>query len=129
MIKVAHESPLAIMPWMRNLTDYDYALVHLFPENQEYYNFFHVSLRMGRKVVLDNSLFELGSAFNSEEYVSWINSLAPQEYIIPDALGKTDLTIELTSKFLETYVDKLQINPLCMGIGVVQGSTLEDMVR
>ena len=66
MKKIAHEAPLSIAPLIRELTDYDYALVHLFlePEGEKYFNFFRESLKMGREVILDNSSYELGDSFN-----------------------------------------------------------------
>ena len=36
MIKIAHESPKSIFQTIQRHTDYDYALVHLFEEDQEY---------------------------------------------------------------------------------------------
>ena len=32
MIKIAHEAPLSIMNKVQSMTDYDYALVHLFED-------------------------------------------------------------------------------------------------
>ena len=37
-MKIAHEAPLSIFDQVQELTDYDYALVHLFEENEDYYN-------------------------------------------------------------------------------------------
>ena len=37
-MKIAHEAPLSIFDKVQAVTDYDYALVHLFEENEEYYN-------------------------------------------------------------------------------------------
>ena len=36
MIKIAHESPKSIFEDVQKQTDYDYALVHLFEEDEEY---------------------------------------------------------------------------------------------
>jgi hypothetical protein len=36
MIKIAHESPKSIFKEVQKVTDYDYALVHLFEEDPEY---------------------------------------------------------------------------------------------
>jgi len=36
MIKIAHESPKSIFDTVQNYTDYDYALVHLFEEDEGY---------------------------------------------------------------------------------------------
>ena len=53
---IAHESPLSIIEDISNVTDYDYALVHLFETHPAYYSFFKQSLLQGREVLLDNSI-------------------------------------------------------------------------
>jgi len=85
-MKTFHEAPISIFNEVQQLTDGDYALVHLFEENDEYYNLFVDALKKGRTVILDNSIFELGSAFDTEKYIEWINKLKPTYYIIPDVL-------------------------------------------
>jgi hypothetical protein len=59
---VSHESPISVLDESRNYNDYDYALVHLFEEEPEYYNFFKVSLTLGREVLLDSQ--QTCSSFN-----------------------------------------------------------------
>ena len=55
---VSHESPISMLDESRSYNDYDYALVHLFEKEPEYYNFFKVSKTLGREILLDNSIFE-----------------------------------------------------------------------
>jgi len=43
-MKIAHEAPLSIYDRVQSLTDYDYALVHLFEENEKYYDKFYNAL-------------------------------------------------------------------------------------
>ena len=102
MIKISHESPLSMLELSRTYNDYDYALVHLFETHPQYYQFFEDSLRLGRTVLLDNSIFELGTAFDSNKYMNWINKLNPTEYIIPDALEDCDLTIAKAKSWMDT---------------------------
>ncbi len=64
MIKISHESPLSMLDISRTYNDYDYALVHLFEKHPSYYQFFEDSLRQGRTVLLDNSIFELGTFYS-----------------------------------------------------------------
>jgi len=64
MIKIAHESPKSIFKTVQDFTDYDYALVHLFEEDPEYFKLFEDAIKDDREVILDNSIFELGNAFN-----------------------------------------------------------------
>ena len=86
MIKIAHESPISIFPQVQSWTDYDYALVHLFEESPEYLELFKKALAGGREVILDNSIFELGSAFDMKKFAEWTAEIKPTWYIIPDAL-------------------------------------------
>ena len=85
-MKISHESPLALLDQSRYYNDYDYALVHLFESEPTYLQFFKDSLAQGRKVILDNSIFELGTAFDTVKFLHWIRDLKPTEYIIPDVL-------------------------------------------
>jgi len=122
MIKIAHESPLCIMPRVRELTDYCYALVHLFEEHPSYFEYFLESKAKGRMVLLDNSIFELGVAFESDKFASWITKLNPDEYIVPDALEDTAATISNFDKWIENYKDLPGKK-----IGVVQGKTYTEL--
>lgn len=121
-MKVSHESPLVLLEESRNYNDYDYALVHLFDEIPEYYNFFIESLKQDREVILDNSIFELGKAYDADKFVEWILKLKPTYYIIPDVLNNSEGTINNLKSFVEKY-------PSLPGkrIGVVQGRTYEDI--
>ena len=68
MIKIAHEAPKSIFNEMQNFTDYDYALVHLLEEDEEYLKLFEEAILKGREVILDNSIFELEEAFEAEKF-------------------------------------------------------------
>lgn len=125
-MQISHETPLALLKESRFFNDFDYALVHLL-NNPEYFNFYKESLEMGRTVYLDNSLYELGTAFNPEEYVKWINELNPTYYIIPDTFWDTQKTINQAMHWF------IHCAPLITGtskpIGVCQGGCYEDIVR
>ena len=124
---ISHESPLALLPQSKKYNDYDYALVHLFETIPEYYDFFKQSVEEGRKVILDNSIFELGEAFDSEKFFYWIDKLKPSEYIIPDVLEDTLGTMDNALEWKEKYLDKVPKG--CKSIGVVQGKSYEDLVN
>ena len=68
MIKIAHESPKSIFEEVQRFTDYDYALVHLFEEDEEYLKQFKEAALKGREIILDNSIFELEEAFNADRF-------------------------------------------------------------
>ena len=121
---IAHEAPFSIMEKVRRVTDYDYALVHIFEENEEYFNFFRESLEMGRTVILDNSIFELGTAFHMDKFASWIVKLKPTEFIVPDVLEDSIATIQSFYRWCDSYSN------LKSGrrIGVIQGRDYNEIV-
>jgi len=123
-MKIAHEAPLSIFDQVQELTDYDYALVHLFEENEEYFNKFVEARDKGREIILDNSIFELGTAWDSDRFAYWVEKLKPTWYIVPDVLDNKDATVDSFDSFVEKY-------PNLPGkrIAVAQGSTYEELVE
>lgn len=121
---VSHESPISVLDQSRYYNDYDYALVHLFETHPEYYNFFKSSLLLGREVILDNSIFELGTAFDSEKFAKYIHELKPTYYIVPDVLEDSNATIKAFTNFT---IDHQTLPGL--KIGVVQGKTYDELVE
>jgi len=124
MIKIAHEAPKAIFNRIQEITDYDYALVHLFEEDPEYLQKFKDALAAGREVILDNSIFELEEAFDADRFAYWINELKPTWYIVPDSLENATQTMENMADWNEKYADKVPGKK----IGVVQGKTYSEIV-
>ena len=120
---VSHESPIGFLEESRNYNDYDYALVHLFETNPEYYSFFKVSKTLGREVLLDNSIFELGEAFDTKKFVKYVEELEPSYYVVPDVLEDSQKTIASFHRFCIEY-DNLP----GLKIGVVQGKTYQELV-
>ena len=124
MIKRFHEAPKKIFKEIQQLTDGDYALVNLFDEDEEYFNLFVDAVASGREVILDNGVFELGTAWDSDKFAGWVEKLKPTYYIVPDVLEDCDATIESFEKFTSRYKDlpgKI--------MGVAQGNTYDEVVR
>lgn len=121
-IKVSHESPITLLKESKTYNDYDYALVHLFEKYPEYYNFFKQSLLEGREVLLDNSIFELGTAFDSDKFAKAVEDLKPTYYIVPDVLEDGINTVKNFNTFINTYKDLPGKK-----IGVVQGKTYDEL--
>lgn len=121
---ISHESPISLLSESREYNDYDYALVHLFEQNSSYYDFFKESVEMGRRVLLDNSIFELGESFEMNSFAEWIERLSPTEYIVPDVLENRELTVANLKKWNSefSHIDGIKI-------GVVQGESLEEVRR
>ena len=121
---VSHESPISMLDESRSYNDYDYALVHLFEEEPEYYNFFKVSKTLGREVLLDNSIFELGHAFDAKKFAKYVEELKPTYYVVPDVLEDSQQTCSSFNKFTLNYPDLPGLK-----IGVVQGKTYQELVE
>ena len=92
-IKISHEVPFCLLDQSREFNDYDYCLPHLMDQNEEYRNFFYKSKEMKRYIVMDNSLHELGEAYNTERLLHWINEIKPNEFIIPDVWEDKDASV------------------------------------
>ena len=131
MIRVSHEMPMYLLrnSYEEKHNDYGYTLVHLFEENKEYYNYYVNSLKKGRTVYLDNSIFELGKAFDVKRFVYWLNKLAKDSqsdnivYIIPDVLDNAPQTIMNVKSFINEYKDLPGRR-----MAVLQGSTFKDLL-
>lgn len=121
MIKTYHEAPKCIFNKVQKLTDGDYALVNLFPEDEEYYKQFDPRRR---DVILDNGVFELGEAFDSEVFAGWVDKLQPTWYIVPDVLEDGEATI---ARFMD-FISKYRNLPGKI-IGVAQGKDYNDFVK
>jgi hypothetical protein len=122
MIKIAHESPKSIFKDIQAVTDYDYALVHLFEEDPEYLKLFQDALANGREVILDNSIFELEEAFDAVKFAQWVEELKPTWYIVPDALENAKKTCSQMAAWNMHYKDLPGKK-----IGVVQGKTYKQI--
>jgi hypothetical protein len=120
---ISHETPISFLEESRKYNDYDYALVHLFETHPEYYAFFKSSVKQGREVLLDNSIFELKEAFNSTKYAEYIKELLPTYFIVPDVLENSEATIESFTRF-----NKLFPKLPGLKIGAVQGKTYQELV-
>lgn len=121
---VSHETPINFLDQSREYNDYDYALVHLFETNPEYYNFFKVSKTLGREVLLDNSIFELGHAFDPKKFAKYVRELEPTYYVVPDVLEDSCETVDSFQQFRMAYPDLPGLK-----IGVVQGKTYQQLVE
>ncbi len=124
MIKIVHESPKSIFEEVQKFTDYDYALVHLFEEDEEYLNQFKQASLKGREIILDNSIFELEEAFDADKFYKWVKILKPTWYIVPDALENAYKTIDQ----MEDWNNKGYGYDASGKIGVVQGQTYDEIV-
>jgi hypothetical protein len=119
---ISHEVPISLLEESRNFNDYSYALVHLFELYPQYYHFYLQEKQIGRRVLLDNSIFELGKSFNHVKFAKYIDELRPDEYIIPDTLEDTIETCNSIENWLKNYNDLPGRK-----IAVLQGKTYKDL--
>lgn len=121
---VSHEVPISILKDSLTFNDYNYCLVHLCDIHPEYKNFYLQSRVNGKELLLDNSIFELGKAFDSDKFAKYVDELRPTYYVIPDSLENGDETIANYKSFVKTYSDLPGAK-----IGVVQGKTFNELVE
>lgn len=93
-MKISHEVPFCLLKKSREFNDYDYCLPHLLDQNEEYKKFFYESKEMGRYIIMDNSLHELGEAYDTDRLMYWINELKPNEFIVPDVWEDYEGSVE-----------------------------------
>lgn len=122
-MKIAHECMNEIFPAIQMMTDYDYCLVHLMDENAQYRKNFEQAARMNREIILDNSIFELGEAYDEERYIYWVANLKPTYTIIPDVLNSYEGTVDRLNEWFEKYPNTAQFTK---PIAVVQGSNEDE---
>ena len=125
MIKRYHEAPKCIFNQVQQYTDGDYALVHLFETDPEYLAMFKKALADGRDVILDNSIFELGTSFDHDRFAYWINELKPTWYIVPDVWKNGPATTKMFFEFIEAHPRETLHGKV---VGVAQGHTLEEVI-
>ena len=83
-MKVSHEVPLCLLEDSKKFNDYDYILPHLLDEEPAYLDYFLKAKAEGRYIIMDNSLHELGEAYNHDRLLHWIHEIQPNEFIVPD---------------------------------------------
>ena len=126
-MNISHEVPLALLEESRFFNDFDYALVHLLDTNEQYRKYYMDAAKNGRIVYLDNSLYELGNAFEPKKYLEWIIELRPTYYIIPDTFWDTEATMKQAMNWILNFAPKVPDG--VKSIGVCQGSCYEDIKR
>lgn len=124
MKKLFHEAPNSLFFYVQALTEGDYCLVHLLEENSTYRELFTGACRE-REVILDNSIFELGEAFDMHKFHKWAYELKPTWYIIPDALEDTEKTLLNARTWNSVYKEATPGKT----IGVVQGKDYYEIVN
>jgi hypothetical protein len=116
-IKVSHESPIALLPESTEYNDYQYCLVHLMEEQEEYKEWFlekfQTKVPYG-EILLDNSIFELiedswATMTKMEEWDKQYGNDLPG-LKIGAVQGKTWTEIVECYRFMTAYADYIAIS-------------------
>lgn len=106
MVKISHETPLCLLEDSKYFNDYEYCLPHLLDEEKGYKEFFRQSKKEGRYIIMDNSLHELGHAYNDAGLLKWVEELQPNEFIIPDVWENRDASVVNARKWAQIKLPK-----------------------
>jgi len=127
MMKVSHETPISLLDFSRTYNDFDYCLVHLLDQHPEYKSFYSAARTVyNREVLLDNSIFELGKAFDSRGFWIKAKEIQPNMFIVPDVLEDYYGTVESYKKF-EHYAQDIKQTFQTKAIGAVQGKNWQEL--
>lgn len=132
-MNITHEAPICILDTVKKYTDYDYCLVHLLEESKEYKDYFYTNSELKdnpywpqntrkRIIILDNSIFELGEAFEGEKYEHYVHDLNPDIYIMPDVLENKEATVENANEWAKKEFERYSM-------AVIQGKSMDELVE
>ena len=117
MIDLAMEAPMDLLSDLPYITDFDFALTHLFKESETYFNYYESMSKQGREVVLDNSVNELGVPFSIKDMEEVAKVIQPRYIIPPDYLNNLEATLSSLDEAIELWgKDRL--------IPVIQGTSI-----
>jgi len=122
MIKVSHEVPICLLEHSLKFNHYDYCLPHLLDQNEQYRKFFYKSKAEGRYIIMDNSLHELGKAYDKSRLLYWIDELQPDEFIVPDVWENKTQSVVSAREWA-----KIKLPKNVTKVAVVQGKSYEDV--
>ena len=120
-VKVSHEVPLQLLEDSKMFNDYDYCLPHLLDQYPEYEEYFRKAKRTGRYIIMDNSLHELGKAYDTSRLLHWVFELEPNEFIVPDVWENSELSVRNAKNWSVTELPKNTTK-----VAVVQGKSYID---
>jgi hypothetical protein len=120
-MKVSHEVPLALLEASLKFNDYDYCLPHLLDKYDQYREYFLEAKKQGRYIIMDNSLHELGEAYNTDRLLYWVETLTPNEFIVPDVWENMEASINNASEW-----SKMKLPKDVLKVAVVQAKSIDE---
>ncbi len=123
-VKVSHEVPLQLLGLSETFNDYDYCLPHLLDKYPEYEAYFRQAKEKGRYIIMDNSLHELGEAYDTSHLLHWVSELEPNEFIIPDVWENATYSVRNAKIWAS-----IEVPDNTTKVAVVQGKSYSDFVN
>lgn len=125
-MKVSHELVEDILYLGYRYNDYDYMLPHLMDSSDVYRNYFEKAKKAGRYIIMDNSLAELGHAYDFNRLKHWVFKLLPNEFIVPDVWMNSAETLA-QAKYWKKYENamKEELKDVTF-VAVVQAESYEE---
>ena len=120
-MKISHEVPLNLLEISPSFNNYDYCLPHLLDKYDQYKEYFINAKKQGRYIIMDNSLHELGEAYNTERLLHWIEELKPDEFIVPDVWEEAGKSIDNANEW-----SKIKISKDVLKVAVVQAKSIDE---
>ena len=120
-VKVSHEVPIALLGTSKEFNDYDYCLPHLLDRHRLYEEYFRQAKAEGRYIIMDNSLHELGEAYDTKRLLHWVTELEPDEFIVPDVWENANASVRNAKTWASVELPKNTTK-----VAVVQGKTYTD---
>ena len=117
-IKVSHEVPLQLLNESKQFNDYDYCLPHLLDQYKAYKDYFYKAKEEGRYIIMDNSLHELGEAYDTKRLLYWVNELKPNEFIVPDVWENSNHSVRNAKQW-----SSIELPEEVTKVAVVQGKS------
>ena len=124
MFKVSHELPVNLLYKSFDWNDYEYCLPHLLDQNELYRNHFEKAKESGSYIIMDNSLHELGKAYDEKRLHYWIDRLEPDEFIVPDVWQNQTQTLVNAKRW-----SKIKLPEGVTKVAVVQANNYSEAVE
>jgi hypothetical protein len=119
MIRFTTEAPPCLLPELRPLTDLDFALAHKVLTDSVYTEFY-ANRPVGRELILDNSVHELGEPLLSADLLRASKLVHADFVIAPDRIDDPEWTLEQYTLLRRTaYTTDAEV------VGVLCGDTPE----
>jgi len=114
---INHEVPRCLLKMSAEFNTYDFCLPHLLDQDDDYLAYFRWAKEQGRYCIMDNSLHEIGHAYDHDRLIHWVNELEPEEFIVPDVWMDCHKTAAQAKHWKQySFPEKTKL------IAVIQGS-------